>query len=103
VMVISKQYGVSEKTIYNWLWLGTEDKISLIEHNKLKRENTELKAIIGALTIEVERLKKEEINGRSLKECFVEYKIPELILPLTIGLISSYSSFNFLSQTKTTK
>ncbi|NMB84188.1 transposase [Candidatus Roizmanbacteria bacterium] len=51
VMALSKQYGVSEKTIYNWLRLGTEDKISLIEHNKLKRENIELKAIIGALTI----------------------------------------------------
>jgi len=58
-MVISKQYGVSEKTVYNWLRLEKEDKISLIEHNKLKRENIELKAIIGALTIEVERLKKK--------------------------------------------
>lgn len=59
VITISKQYGVSEKTVYNWLRLGTEDKISIIEHNKLKRENIELKAIIGALTIEVERLKKK--------------------------------------------
>jgi len=59
VVPISKQYGISEKTIYNWLRLGTEDKISLIEHNKLKRENQELKAIIGALMIEVERLKKK--------------------------------------------
>lgn len=59
VIVVSKQYGVSEKTVYNWLRLGTEDKISLIEHNRLKRENTELKAIVGALTIMVERLKKK--------------------------------------------
>lgn len=59
VIALSKQYGVSEKTIYNWLRLGTEDKISFIEHNRIKRENIELKAIIGALTIEVERLKKK--------------------------------------------
>jgi len=59
VMSLSKHYGISEKTIYNWLRLTTEDKISIIEHNKLKRENIELKAIIGALTVEVERLKKK--------------------------------------------
>lgn len=59
VVAVSKQYGVSEKTVYNWLRLGTEDKVSLIEHNKLKRENLELKAIVGALTVMVERLKKK--------------------------------------------
>lgn len=59
VVAVSKQYGVSEKTIYYWLRSSTQEHVSLIEHNKLKRENTELKAIVGALTIVVERLKKK--------------------------------------------
>lgn len=59
VVVLSKQYGVSEKTIYYWLRSSTTDRVSLMEHNKLKRENEELKAIIGAMTIEVARLKKK--------------------------------------------
>lgn len=59
VVAVSKQYGVSEKTIYYWLRSGAQSQVSAIEHNKLKRENEELKAIVGALTIMVERLKKK--------------------------------------------
>lgn len=59
VIALSKQYGVNEKTIYYWLRSSTEKHISLVEHSRLQRENQELKAIIGALTIEVERLKKK--------------------------------------------
>lgn len=59
VVILSKQYGVNEKTIYYWLRSSTTDRVSLMEHNKLKRENEELKAIIGAMTIEVTRLKKK--------------------------------------------
>lgn len=59
VVAVSKQYGISEKTVYYWLRSGTEQQVSMIEHNKIKRENEELKAIVGALTIMVERLKKK--------------------------------------------
>lgn len=59
VVEVCKQYGVSDKTVYGWLRAGTQQQISIIEHNKLKRENEELKAIVGALTIMVERLKKK--------------------------------------------
>ncbi len=59
VVALSKQYGINEKTIYYWLRSSTQDHVSLMEHSRLKRENQELKAIIGALTIEVERLKKK--------------------------------------------
>ena len=56
---IGKQYGVSTKTIYYWLRSKAESAISVVEHNRIKRENKELKEIIGALTIELELLKKK--------------------------------------------
>lgn len=59
VIEVCRQYGVSDKTVYAWLRSGTQQHVSFIEHNRIKRENEELKAIIGALTIEVERLKKK--------------------------------------------
>ncbi len=59
VMDLVKQYGVSDKTIYNWLKQGTEGNISALEHNKLKKENNQLKQIIGVLTLELEKTKKK--------------------------------------------
>ena len=54
----AKQYGVSSKTIYTWLSNETRSPISILEYNKLKRENDELKRIIGLITLELERGKK---------------------------------------------
>ncbi|MEI7653644.1 MAG: transposase [bacterium] len=63
VVELSSQYGVSSKTIYAWLQLtggiSATGKSSLIEHNRLKRENDELKRIIGLLTLEIQRGKKD--------------------------------------------
>jgi len=56
---LAQQYGISNKTIYNWLKRKAESNISVLEHNKLKRENTLLKEIIGGLTIELEKTKKK--------------------------------------------
>ena len=56
---LSQQYGISNKTIYNWLKRRAESNISVLEYNKLKRENTLLKEIIGGLTIELEKTKKK--------------------------------------------
>ena len=60
VIGLAEQYGVSDRTIYSWLRGKALSNVSLLEHNKLKRENQLLKEIIGALTIEVERLKKKK-------------------------------------------
>jgi uncharacterized protein YjcR len=60
VVQLAEQYGVSDRTIYAWLRGKALSSVSLLEHNKLKRENQLLKEIIGALTIEVERLKKKK-------------------------------------------
>lgn len=59
VIQLAEQYGVSNRTIYAWLRGKALSNVSLLQHNKLKRENQLLKEIIGALTIEVEKLKKK--------------------------------------------
>lgn len=59
VIELSKQYGVSDKTIYTWLKQKAIGNVSLIEHNKLKRENGELKEIVGILTLELQKFKKK--------------------------------------------
>lgn len=54
----AKQYAVSTKTIYVWLSNETRPEISILEYNRLKKENEELKRIIGIVTLELERGKK---------------------------------------------
>jgi transposase-like protein len=59
VVELSKQYGVSEQTIYTWLKQKIEGSVSVLEHSKLKKENEQLKQIIGVLTLELEKTKKK--------------------------------------------
>lgn len=54
----AKQYAVSTKTIYAWLSNQTRPEISVLEFNRVKKENEELKRIIGIITLELERGKK---------------------------------------------
>lgn len=54
VVVLAKQYGVSDKSIYTWLRQTTgEQVVSLVQYNRLKRENEELKKLIGELTLKM--------------------------------------------------
>lgn len=47
------RYGISEKNIYRWLSEGTGGTNSqVLEMNRLKRENANLKQIIGGLMLE---------------------------------------------------
>jgi transposase-like protein len=59
VVELSRLYGVSDKSIYNWLRQKVEGSVSLMEHAKLKKENEQLKQIIGVLTLELEKTKKK--------------------------------------------
>lgn len=59
VKEIANQYGVCDRTIYAWLKVGIVDTISALELGKIKKENQILKEIVGALTIELEKLKKK--------------------------------------------
>ena len=55
---LAEQYAVSTKTIYAWLRQDTgEGVVSVLNYSKLKRENEELKRLIGELTLNM-RLQK---------------------------------------------
>jgi len=54
----AKQYAISDKTIYAWLRHTIRPEISVLEYNRMKKENEELKRIIGIITLELERGKK---------------------------------------------
>lgn len=59
VAELAKQYGISDKSIYTWLRQDTgEEVISVLKYNKLKRENEELKRLIGELTLDASWKKK---------------------------------------------
>lgn len=60
VVSLSEKYGVSTKTIYNWLKGRTTQQVSWMEYVKLKKENQQLKEIIGVLSLELERSKKKK-------------------------------------------
>lgn len=59
VMVLADQYGISDKTIYTWLRQSTQEPVvSIIQYNKLKRENEELKKLVGEISLELSLGKK---------------------------------------------
>jgi len=58
VVDVSKDYGVSTKTIYYWLRGKADSGTSIVELRRLRKENEELKAIVGALSLDLTKLKK---------------------------------------------
>jgi transposase len=58
----AQDVGVSTVTIYSWLGNKAKGSVSLLVHNKLKKENEELKRLIGELTI---RMSMEAKKGSS--------------------------------------
>lgn len=54
----AKEFGLSNNTIYAWIGSKGTIEPGLVEMNRLKRENNELKQIIGSLTLNMERGKK---------------------------------------------
>lgn len=59
VAALASQYGISVKTIYNWLRVDTgEQVVSIIQYNKLKRENEELKKLVGEVSLALSLGKK---------------------------------------------
>lgn len=63
VLELASQYGVSDRTIYSWLKKKAVGTASILELNKLKRENQMLKEIVGVLTVELEKLKKKQARN----------------------------------------
>lgn len=59
VMVLANQYGISDKTIYTWLRQDTKEPVvSIVQYNKLKRENEELKKLVGEVSLALSLGKK---------------------------------------------
>lgn len=58
---LAKQYGISAKTIYNWLSRMVTPEVSISKFNQLRRENEELKRIIGMISFDLEQEKKRKI------------------------------------------
>ena len=55
----AKDAGISIKTVYSWLLKESQKSdCSIIEINRLKRENEGLYQIIGKLTVGLDRIKK---------------------------------------------
>ena len=56
---LARQYGISDKSVYTWLHQDTGDPvISMIQYNRLKRENEELQKLIGELSLKLSLGKK---------------------------------------------
>ena len=59
---LAQQYGISAKTIYGWLAKMVAPEITLAAYQRLKRENTELKRIIGMMALDLEQEKKRTVR-----------------------------------------
>jgi transposase len=55
---LASQYGVSTKTIYTWLARTVCPPVSWAKYQQLRRENEELKRIIGMMAFDLEKGKK---------------------------------------------
>lgn len=99
VAKLAEQYGVSEVTIYAWLKSRVEGSVSILEHRKLKKENGQLKEIIGVLTLELEKTKK---NKRDLFQ-LVREKLPHLpnvLIATVFGFVRSSAYYEVRQKAK---
>ena len=56
---ISKDYGVHHTTIYSWLGTGAKGAPSWSEFAKIQKQNKELLALIGELTVQLSAAQKK--------------------------------------------
>lgn len=60
VAQVAKEHGVSEQTVYNWLGAGVEGKPTYAEVSRLKRENAELKQLVGEIALKLSETQKKK-------------------------------------------
>ena len=58
VSKLSREHGVSIKTIYTWLGKQTTANPSALKYNRLKRERDELFKLVGKLTMDLSKEKR---------------------------------------------
>ena len=56
---LATEYGISDKTIYHWTVKSTRKINPILELSRLKRENKTLYEMIGYITVELNKQKKE--------------------------------------------
>jgi transposase-like protein len=59
VSQVSEEHGISTNTIYSWLSRGVTQNASWQEITKLRKENRELLAIVGELTVKLSQSQKK--------------------------------------------
>jgi transposase len=57
---VATKYGISNRTIYAWLGTKAKGTVSLLEFNRIKKENDQLKQLIGDITL---KLSSQEKRG----------------------------------------
>lgn len=55
----AQEHGIATNTIYTWLARKTEGQPGLLEMVKLKKENKELRELIGELTFQLSKSQKK--------------------------------------------
>lgn len=60
VIALASHYGISSKTIYNWLRNNVVDSSAnlILENNRLRKENEQLYSLLGRATAELKHPKK---------------------------------------------
>lgn len=56
----AQDHGVSAKSIYTWLGNKAKGSVGILAYNKLKKENDQLKQLIGEITL---KLSEEQKRG----------------------------------------
>ncbi len=59
VVQAAKEHGINPATIYNWLGKGVKGTPTIGELVRLKRQNEELLALVGELTLASSRTQKK--------------------------------------------
>lgn len=59
VAKVAEEHGVSTAAIYNWLSKGVKAQPTWAEVSKIKKQNRELLALVGELTINLSQTKKK--------------------------------------------
>lgn len=58
----AQEHGVSVKSVYYWMRKKIDMPASVLQINKLKRENEELQRLLGKAMVEIERSKKNSTH-----------------------------------------
>ena len=58
----AQEHGISTNTIYGWISKRTESGPGIFEIAKLKKENKELRELVGELTLQISKSQKKILS-----------------------------------------